>query len=254
MPIGTGLLDAVSATAESAWATERLLSSYSGDCIRAHDASDKSGSSQDIGFDANGDLDTSALESFAGSGDAWMEPFDQTDGSVITSSAPPKIVSSGTTITNSDGRPAPQFTGSQIIQMGSAPSTEYTHVQKADGGGSGSVAGLSSFNRLKNAGGEYIYQRRTGGQGKTVEASISGIKETIVVYSDITTEVTIWEDASIAQSFVPDQNFIGTEPLSIGNLADQSSPWGGTIEYAICWQSELSFQDLRALALNRGMI
>jgi len=76
--------------------------------------------SQDINFSGS-DLDTAALESFAGSGDAYVSTwYDQSGNShnaiQTTFSNMPKIVSSGSTILE-NGKPAMQFSGSQYLYV-----------------------------------------------------------------------------------------------------------------------------------------
>lgn len=69
----------------------------------------------DIGFTANGDLDTSALTTHCGSGDGFVTKwYDQSgnsrDGLQTSTGSQPKIVSSGSVITQ-NGKPAIEFDG-----------------------------------------------------------------------------------------------------------------------------------------------
>ena len=59
------LLDIYTGTAATAYSLRRLSSTYTGSAIRVRRSSDNV--SQDIGFDVNGDLDTTALTTFVGS-------------------------------------------------------------------------------------------------------------------------------------------------------------------------------------------
>ena len=61
----TGLLDTYTGAA-AAYSVRRLYSGYTGACMRVRRDSDNT--EQDIGFDSNGDLDTSALATFVGTG------------------------------------------------------------------------------------------------------------------------------------------------------------------------------------------
>jgi len=253
LPVDIPLLDAVDAAAEAGWSFEKLLSSYTGACIRAYDASDKSGSSQDIGFDASGVLDTTALESFAGSGDAWMEPYDQVSGTLLTTATPPKIVSSGTTITNTGGDIAAEFTGGQRIEMGSAPSSTYSFYVSGDSNGAlntGVLAGNFSNNdfRARTDFGTLNYWSNAGSSAISME-SIGQQHTIIAVFTSLSSTIAYSDE--VPRSF--DVNAI-SNPLRIGNRSDGSKPWGSTIKTTIVWQSALSFADRRAIALNRGMI
>ncbi|NTV30267.1 MAG: hypothetical protein HGA80_09325 [Candidatus Omnitrophica bacterium] len=71
---------------------------------------------QNIGFMANGSLDTASLASFAGSGDVYVDTWygqDATGFNAVqhTSTQRPKIVSAGTVYTDGDGRPYMLFDG-----------------------------------------------------------------------------------------------------------------------------------------------
>ena len=106
-----GLLDTYTGAA-AAYSLRKLSSDYSGNAITVTtDGVD----SQDIGFSGS-NLDTAALESFAGSGDAYVSTwFDQSGNSRNftqgTFANMPKIVSSGSTITQ-NSKPIVEFDGS----------------------------------------------------------------------------------------------------------------------------------------------
>lgn len=90
----------------------RLLSSnYTGNAIQVRRSSDNT--FQDIGFTANGDLDTAALKSFAGSGDAFVSIwYDQSgngnDLSQSTNDYQPEIMKAGV-INRENGQPFIRF-------------------------------------------------------------------------------------------------------------------------------------------------
>lgn len=95
----TGLLDTYSGAA-AAYSLRQLSSTYSGDAIVVRRASDNT--TQSIGFVDN-ELDTATLESFCSGTDGFVTTwYDQSgngvDAAQTTSSAQPKIVSSGSTI------------------------------------------------------------------------------------------------------------------------------------------------------------
>jgi hypothetical protein len=72
---------------------------------------------QDIGFDANGDLDTSALATFCSGTNGFVKTwYDQSgngnDATQATTTAQPKIYDSGTGVVTENGYPALQYDGS----------------------------------------------------------------------------------------------------------------------------------------------
>lgn len=94
------------------YSVRKLTSSYSGSAIRVR--KDGTTDEQDIGFDANGNLDTSSLLSFVGSGDGlvtkWYDQIGSSDAVQATASEQPLIVSAGSLVTI-NSKPAIQFDG-----------------------------------------------------------------------------------------------------------------------------------------------
>jgi hypothetical protein len=105
------LLDAYSGSA-LAYSLRLLDSTYTGDAIRVRRASDNA--EQDIGFDVNGDLDTSVLTTFCTGTDGFLKTwYDQSgnakDLSQTTSANQPKIYDSSTGVLLDDTHPAIYF-------------------------------------------------------------------------------------------------------------------------------------------------
>ena len=100
------LLDTYSGAAV-AYSLRKLRNDYTGSAITVRRSSDNT--SQNIGFDANGNLDTTSLLSFVGAGNGFVSVwFDQSGNGnnafQITASQQPLIVSNGTVTTNG-GKP-----------------------------------------------------------------------------------------------------------------------------------------------------
>ncbi|MGF6444408.1 arabinofuranosidase catalytic domain-containing protein [Paraburkholderia youngii] len=104
-PTFRGVLDTLQQRPVGAWSLRRLTKTYSGPCCLVMRSTD--GARMDIGFTANGDLDTAVLLDFIGSADgriaAW---YDQTgQGRYMYQSTParqPLIVTAGSLNTISD--------------------------------------------------------------------------------------------------------------------------------------------------------
>jgi len=104
----TGLLDDYSGAA-AAYSLRLLDSGYSGDAVRVRRASDNT--EQDIGFDAYGDLDTSALATFCSGTNGFVKTwYDQSgnanDATQTTTANQPKIYDSSTGVVEKNGKPA----------------------------------------------------------------------------------------------------------------------------------------------------
>lgn len=107
------LLDTYSG-AIAAYGLRKLRNGYTGSAIQVRRTS-PSAASTDIGFTAQGELDTTSLLSFCGSGDGYIQKwYDQAGSNDLvqaSTSAQPQIVSSGAVITL-NGKPALDFDGS----------------------------------------------------------------------------------------------------------------------------------------------
>jgi hypothetical protein len=93
------------ATASAAYSSRLLSSSYAGSALQVRRSSDNS--TQDIGFTANGDLDTAMLKTFVGAGDAFISAwYDQSgNGKDLTQAAQanqPQLLSGGTIYREND--------------------------------------------------------------------------------------------------------------------------------------------------------
>jgi hypothetical protein len=104
------LLDTYSGAA-AAYSLRKLTSTYTGSAIRVRRSSDNA--EQNIGFDANGNLNTVSLLAFVGSGNGFVTTwYDQSGNSKnatqTTSTRQPWIVESGVLLT-SNGRPGIKF-------------------------------------------------------------------------------------------------------------------------------------------------
>jgi hypothetical protein len=111
-----GLLD-LYPSASAAYSLRKLRAGYTGSAIRVRRSSDNA--EQDIGFDATGNLDTSALTTFCGANNGFVTTwYDQSGNSnnVLQATAiqQPKIVGSG--IVNLDnGKPTIKFAGANSM-------------------------------------------------------------------------------------------------------------------------------------------
>ncbi|MFN8206637.1 MAG: hypothetical protein U0T82_04425 [Bacteroidales bacterium] len=114
--LGTGV------TAQAAYSTRRVCSTYAGNAIRVRRSSDNA--VQDIGFTAGGDLDQTALLSFVGASNGYVVTwYDQSgngrDATQNTTARQPRIVNAGVVdVVNT--RPALTLTGGQTMQTGLA--------------------------------------------------------------------------------------------------------------------------------------
>lgn len=129
-PSFVGALDAFTTDLAGAWSVvRRLLTDYTGPLGRARRSSDST--ELDIGYNADGSLDTAALLAFAGAGDAfWRYIYDQSGAGIDLDQGmgahQAKCVASGSLLTNA-GQPVMQFIPASGTYMTSdaAVATQY---------------------------------------------------------------------------------------------------------------------------------
>lgn len=163
----TGLLNDYSGAA-AAYSLRLLDNTYSGNGIKVRRSSDNA--EQDIAF-VNNELDTASLETFAGSGDAFVTTwYDQSgntnNASQTTASKQPKIVSSGTTITD-NGKPSLEFNGSSseftITEISLANYSNYFVSSVSDFGDSRTLIGKFTSDYYQVLSGGSSFKSNPGG-------------------------------------------------------------------------------------------
>lgn len=95
-----------------AYSLRRLRAGYTGACIRVRRSSDNA--EQDIGFNSNFDLDTTALLTFVGANNGFITTwYDQSgngnNATQSTAAQQPRIVNAGVVEVNANGFPAVRF-------------------------------------------------------------------------------------------------------------------------------------------------
>ena len=122
----TPLLDTYGG-ATAAYSLRKLRTAYTGSAIRVRRSSDNT--AQDIGFDASGNINTTALLSFVGAGDGYVSIWYDQSGSNYnfeqsTGSYQPKIVINGSVVT-ALGEPAVRFSSLNNNYLEIPSSTSY---------------------------------------------------------------------------------------------------------------------------------
>lgn len=115
--VGPSPLNIITPAAEGAYSLRKLRCEYVGFAIRVRRSSD--GSTSDIGFTTNGDLDTVSLKVFVGSGSGFVNIwYDQSgngrNATQATQALQPRIVNAGVIEKNSSNRPSIFFNGTYL--------------------------------------------------------------------------------------------------------------------------------------------
>lgn len=139
--------------AAAAYSLRKLRTAYTGNAIRVRRSSDNT--EQDIGF-SSGNLDTSALTSFCGSGNGFVTTWYDQSGNArnvtqSTASRQPQIVSSGSVILQ-NGKPTITHLGTTDLKLSTALDISTTHTMLG-------VIKMTSYNRefIGNGGSTWSY-------------------------------------------------------------------------------------------------
>jgi len=181
-PTPTPLLLNLYPNASAGYSLRKLNTSYTGFAIKVQDT--VGGSTLDVGFDSNGELDTSAIISYGGSNDVFVETwYDQSGNSnnatQATSADRPKIYD-GTTgvVITENGKPAVEFTSnSQILQSTSA--TAFTGVIENE------LYCVASYDTI-NVGNQYASGVQIGGATRGVMIGTNSSNAQIRYHSNAT--------------------------------------------------------------------
>jgi hypothetical protein len=130
--------------AAAAYSLRKLRTAYTGSAIRVRRSSDNT--EQDIGFDSNNNLDTTALTTFCGAGNGFVTTFYDQSGlnlnlTQTSATAQPQIFASGSTILINN-LPSLKFDGSNdflnggnILNIGTNSFTAFSFVSANAGNG-----------------------------------------------------------------------------------------------------------------------
>jgi hypothetical protein len=116
--VGDALLDNYSG-ATAAYGLRRLRAAYTGNAIEVTNGS----TTQDIGFDSNGDLNQSALETYASGAEVkvskWYDQANSNNLSQTSDAARPTITDSSGNMLTLNGKPAMKLAGAQSLPAAS---------------------------------------------------------------------------------------------------------------------------------------
>jgi hypothetical protein len=138
-----GLLDLYPG-AGGAWSVRKLDIDYTGYCMKVERASDNT--TQDIGFDVNGDLDVAAIATFCGASDGYVHTwYDQSGNNYHAYAENPDdfLIYTSSAVTLKDGRPSLVKNGSGDL----VASVSITNIV-----GNNAFYGISVYTHADNSG------------------------------------------------------------------------------------------------------
>jgi trimeric autotransporter adhesin len=240
------VLDLISVRAAAAYGLRRLYASWTGAAIRVRRTPDNAVA--DIGFTANGDLDTVALLAFVGNGSGFMTWYDQSgNGRHATQGNQPQIVSAGVVLTK-NGKATVLFDGSNDSLLTASAIT------------SRSLNGVFSFRtgtvfpNYKTAVSQYSF---SDDKAFIAQELTTNLRKERLAESVITINGIVGEDFSPITSLKTVTHVFSsnvTSAILIGNEVGGSGRyWDGEISEVIAFGSTLSTTDRQTLERNQGI-
>jgi hypothetical protein len=247
----TYLLESYSG-AGGAYSLRLLRSAFTGSAIRVRRASDNT--EQDIAFDGNGDLDTSALTTFCTGTNGFVKTwYDQSgnakDLSQSTAANQPKIYDSSTGLLTENSRAAVSFDGTNDFLTGGlvSGSTEVsiaavhknanrTPYDPIFGSGSSNGYALTTQQSKYN-----LFYRTVADYRSTADAP-NNLQALIFAYTKSSTSHTLHSNGVSIQSITPGAMVTPTTSSSIGAYDGGSSVerFSGLIQEIVLWPSNQS--------------
>lgn len=171
------------------YSLRKLRTAYTGNAIRVRRSNDNA--EQNIGFNGNGDLDTTALLSFVGGNNGFVTTwYDQSTNGLnftqTTAANQPQIVSAGSILTD-NGRPSLRFDGSNDFMQIASSAGLFNFIHngsdattfKVVRAGNSSTPGTVDYSLLSNGGaatadtGIWLAYRNGGGNNNSLGLFVS---------------------------------------------------------------------------------
>jgi hypothetical protein len=256
-----GLLDSLSASAAAAYSTRKLKGTYAGSAIKVRRSSDNT--TQDIGFDGSGNLDTAALATFVGANSGFIDTwYDQSgnglDLSQATTANQPRIRNAGTTDTL-NSQAAIRFGVSTAVNLYRATGFPATNNSIAavlgttsNGGFQGIVTGggaaANGHMLLNNAGAITAYNNAVSGPIETSAQQFSTLSKqaSYIATQSGTSNLTIYRSASPRIATLTANAYSNTE-IMVGNWGALANPYTGVIPELIIFGSVISAADMKLI-------
>lgn len=256
-----------SLSAAAAYSLRRLRTAYTGPAIRVRRSSDNA--EQDIGFTAGGDLDTTALLAFVGSGSGFVRTwYDQSgDARHVTqgnAALQPRIVNAGVVETEG-ARPTVRFV------TGANQNLRRTDAALATVLCSANWAAIAVTRCADTSQSRHVFGNRTGtgfmlravSGGASWQPNIVGaanvtLSTTTTDFQVISTLVTAGQMSAGKNGSALTVGTTGTavvptsNDLIIGGGNSGSTDWSGPISELVIIGSALSAADRQALERNQG--
>lgn len=264
------MLDSLSVASVGAFSIRRLRTAYTGKAINVRRSSDNT--TTDIGFTSAGDLDTSSLLTFAGSGNAFIVTwYDQSgngaNATQATAANQPQIVNAGAVVIQNT-KPSPEFyiasTISSLLATINAFSAGYALNAVVINTGAQTYAAIADKASSTGVAGPWMMFGQSGNWGALFSGN--GTSQTNYTFTTAYNALKVITHQILASSLAGTVYANGTQVLSntwtdygdttnqvtIGKRADNATWLQGNLSELVLFASPLSTTDRQTLERNQG--
>lgn len=261
---GQAPVDQLSVKPQVAYALRVLNASHIGNAVQVRRDSDNA--TMDVGFGADGWLDTAALLNFVGPGNGYISVwYDQSgnghDVTQIALNQQPQLVNRGA-VNLFNGRPALFFSGSQFLVANGQSwqnGTPYTYSAVCEtepfhvGGVYHPILSFSTAGWLMSSGSSGTLDLGNWGDDGYYAVSSDRALHIYSAIKPILAGSTLFRDGVSIGSIAQPSNLIGNQnSLSIGAANQGAWTFVGNISELAVFSAALSSEDRRLLAANQG--
>jgi hypothetical protein len=251
---GLGLTSATPASLS--FSLRKLSSSYTGNAIQVRRSSDNT--TQNIGFDVNGNLDTNALKTFVGSNSGFVTIWYDQSGNGLNATQSnaanqPRIVNAGV-IERRNSTPILVFSGGQFL----VTSANYSHAAvfsttsvafvNTTNSGIFQIGAVNTLGSLFAEGGNWTARANAGGGGLTAFNFPFQLEQLSATYTSGTQ--TIFRRGIVGSNGNSSLNAATNSTINIGNLTSTYNLNGGVSELII-YNSLLSTTNRQTVEANQ---
>lgn len=233
------LLDEISTSSIAAYSLRKLRSSYSGSAIRVRRSSDNT--EQDIGFDVNGELDTSSISTFCGVSNGyitkWYDQSGNSRDSVQASSSKQPFIYNGSSVYTNNGKPAVYYGTSGNIST----STSYTGTFKY----AISVFEITNFRGAVMGTPRRVIEICCNRNSLYVDGNNYMFPSTSYVndstaYTNSASNVLPSSQVLVMQTGTPQTGKFANNVIQIGESADGADDFKGYIQELVCFSVDIN--------------
>lgn len=260
-PVFSGVIDQVGVSAQAAWSTRKLRTAYAGSALRVRRSSDNA--ELDIGFLANGDLNTTTLLAHCGAGQGFVVTwYDQSgngnDVTQATALAQPQIVIGGS-VHAINGKPAVNFDGLSwsLPRLGASFNMYLANTVHNPNSSAATLtmmrqepttSGLSWYMRINTGAVPVGFKSPTAISGSAI--GLAPVVQSLMRTNGSSSDLLINGTSVATGAVLPTTATVGNFQIGVSPLGGQN--YSGNISEAFIFNADLTVGQRQTLERNQG--